>query len=153
LQTYSNRRAIVVSHYLIQNGFNASFGAQGQATYDALKGNPNLFLMLCGHVTDGTEGQRQDTWNGNTVYTLMSDYQSLENGGDGWFRTLTFSPLNNLIHVSSYSPVLGQTETTASGNFTLSYSMTSNTVALHRQKQPKHREAMRVLKDPVARRG
>src|SRR3984893_375152 len=32
LQTYSSRRAIVMSHYLINDGFNASWRSQGQAT-------------------------------------------------------------------------------------------------------------------------
>ena len=50
LQTYANRRAIVVSHYLMETGTSTAFGNQGQATYDALKGNPNLFMMLAGHL-------------------------------------------------------------------------------------------------------
>ena len=47
----NSRRAIVVSHWIINAGFNATFGAQGQAIYDGLKGNTNLFLMLSGHVS------------------------------------------------------------------------------------------------------
>ena len=40
----------------------ATFGVQGQAIYDVLKGNPNLFLMLSGHVTP-PEGRRPvKTW-------------------------------------------------------------------------------------------
>ena len=59
LQTHSTRRGIVVSHYLINDGLNASWSNQGLATYNALKGNPNLFLMLAGHFTP-PEGQRTD---------------------------------------------------------------------------------------------
>ena len=51
LTAYSTRRAIVYSHYLIETGNPGSWGTQGQATYDALKDHPNLFLMLCGHVS------------------------------------------------------------------------------------------------------
>jgi hypothetical protein len=129
LQTYSTRRAIVVSHYILNGGLNASFSTQGQAIYDALKDSPNLFLMLCGHVTLITEGRRQDTFNGHTVYSLMSDYQSVTNGGDGWLRIMRFSPANNRIDVSTYSPVLGQFENTMGGQFSLSYNMQNGPVA------------------------
>jgi hypothetical protein len=128
LQTYSNRRAIVVSHYIINSGgdinsgVNATFSTQGKAIYNALKGNPNLFLMLSGHVTP-PEGQRKDVFNGNIVYTLLSDYQSRTNGGNGWLRLMEFSPANNQIRVKTYSPWLNQFETDSSSQFTLSYNM------------------------------
>jgi hypothetical protein len=125
LQTYSNRRGIVVSHYLINDGFNATWSPQGQATYNALRGNPNLFLMLAGHWTP-PEGQRTDVFNGNRVFTLMSDYQDSGGGGDGWMRILTFSPANNQIQVQTYSPFLDQSETTSSGQFTINYDMQGN---------------------------
>src|SRR5215813_1216508 len=126
LKTYSNRRAIVVSHYLINAGNPASFGSQGQATYDALKNNPNLFLMLAGHI--GEEGIRTDIFNGNTVYTLLADYQSRTNGGNGWLRILQFSPANNQIRVRTYSPYLNQFETDADSEFTLTYNMSGGSV-------------------------
>src|SRR5205085_6450845 len=44
LTTYSNRRAIVASHYILNAGNPATFGAQGQAIYNALRGHTNLFL-------------------------------------------------------------------------------------------------------------
>jgi hypothetical protein len=47
LKVHSGRQAILVSHYVLN--LNGSFGPQGQVMYDALKDNPNLFLMLCGH--------------------------------------------------------------------------------------------------------
>jgi hypothetical protein len=122
LKTYSDRRGIVVSHYIINAGFNASFGTQGQAIYTALKDNPNLFLMLSGHVSP-PEGQRSDTYQGNTINTLMSDYQGRTNGGNGWLRIMTFSPTNNTVHVQTYSPWLNTYETDADSDFTLTYNM------------------------------
>jgi hypothetical protein len=127
LQQFSSRRAIVVSHYIIVNGSNAAFGTQGSAIYSALKGNPNLFLMLCGHVTAGTEGQNVSTFNGNTIYTLMSDYQVLTNGGNGWLRLMQFLPSSNQIQMSTYSPWLKQSETSSSGQFAIPYRMQSST--------------------------
>ncbi len=121
LQTFSDRRAIVVSHYMIDPGNPGPFGVQGQAIYNALKGNSNLFLMLCGHVSE--EGRRQDTYNGNTVTTLLSDYQTRANGGNGWLRIMTFSPASNQVSVQTYSPTLNQFETDNSSQFAFAYPM------------------------------
>jgi hypothetical protein len=88
LSTYSTRRAIVVSHLIIYSGGN--FSSWGEEVYDALKANPNLFLMMNGHIT--AEAQRSDLFSGNTVYTLLANYQGLTNGGNGWLRILEFSP-------------------------------------------------------------
>ena len=121
LKAYSSRRGIVVYHDTVLTGNPANFSTKGQAIYDALKDNPNLFLMLGGH-TDG-EGRRVDTFNGNTVHTLLSDYQGRTNGGDGWLRILEFSPAANEIRVKTYSPTLGQYETDADSQFTLAYDM------------------------------
>jgi hypothetical protein len=129
LQTYSDRRAIVVSHYItdssgdISKGLNSSFGQQGRTIYNSLRGNPNLFLMLCGHIVVGGEGQRVDVFNGHTVYSLLSNYQSREGGGNGWLRTLHFSPQHNQLSVQTYSPWLSQFENDADSSFTLTYNM------------------------------
>lgn len=129
LTTYSNRRAIATTHYMINTGNPGSWGAQGQAIYNALSDHPNLFLLLGGHVHG--EGRRQDTAvNGNVVNTLLSDYQDYINGGDGWLRIMTFSPVNDTIQVQTYSPTRnggsGDFQTDADSQFTLSYEMQSD---------------------------
>jgi len=121
LKTYPNHRAIVTSHWIVNTGFDATFSAQGQAIYNALKNNPNFFLMLCGHIAG--EGQRSDVFEGRTVYSILSDYQSRANGGNGWLRYYTFSPSNNVIRAYTYSPWLNQSETDADSQFVLSYKM------------------------------
>jgi len=122
LKEYANRRAIVVSHHLLE--LDATFGAPGLATYDALKDNPNLFLMLCGHRHG--EAKRVDISNGNTIHTLLADYQEGANGGDGWLRILKFSPLDDLIRVETYSPTLNLYETDSDSQFEQSYDMSSS---------------------------
>ncbi|WP_317898967.1 LamG-like jellyroll fold domain-containing protein [Aurantibacillus circumpalustris] len=117
LQTYPTRKAIVSSHWLLN--LNGTFGAQGQATYNALKGYPNFFLMLCGHVSG--EAKRTEVFNGNTVHCLLSDYQSRANGGDGWIRIVKFRPSLGKINVYTYSPKLNQSETDADSQFILDY--------------------------------
>ena len=80
--------------------------------------------MLGGHLD--TAGQRSDTFNGNTVYTLRSDYQFLESQQSGYLRILTFKPQTNQIKVETFSPVLASPKdylTDTGNDFTLSYDM------------------------------
>ena len=121
LQTYSNRRAIIASHWIINTGNPGSFGTQGQTLYNAFRDNPNVFLMLCGHVHG--EGRRTDTYDGNTIHSILSDYQGRTNGGNGWLRIMEFDPSSNLINVRTYSPYLNQYEQDGDSEFSLSYDM------------------------------
>jgi hypothetical protein len=127
LKAYPNRRAIVASHYIVGTGNPASFGTQGQAIYDNLKDNPNLFLLVCGHICG--EGRRSDVYQGRTVYSILTDYQCRSNGGNGWLRTMTFSPANDTITFKTYSPTLNQWETDADSQFTLPYDMPGTTAS------------------------
>ncbi|HWR26852.1 MAG TPA: PA14 domain-containing protein, partial [Candidatus Thermoplasmatota archaeon] len=119
-QTYSTRRAIVVSHSILNNAA-GDWTGEGINIYNALKDNSNLFLMLCGHMH--YEGRRADTYNGNVINTLLADYQDYPNGGNGWLRIMTFCPATNEIKVKTYSPYLDQYQTDADSQFTLSYTM------------------------------
>jgi hypothetical protein len=119
LKSHPGRRALLTSHYLLNP--DGTFGNQGLATWDALKDNPNLFLMLCGHLDQAA--RRTDTSGTTVTHTLLSDYQTQPNGGNGWLRILTFSPANDTLSVQTYSPTLDQSLTNASNQFTLPYDM------------------------------
>jgi len=121
LKTYADRRAILSSHYMIGTGFPGSWSAQGQAIYNEVKDNPNLFLMLCGHIHG--EGRRIDTYGDSVVHTLLSDYQAYPSGGNGWLRIMEFTPANNEIHVMTYSPWLDAWDTSADSDFVISYDL------------------------------
>ena len=90
-----------------------------------MKDNPNLFLLLGGHVAG--EGRRADVFEGRTVYSVLQDYQGRTNGGDGWLRYFIFSPANNTITAKTYrvsnplNPAPGAFETDADSEFVLSY--------------------------------
>lgn len=125
---YPDRRAILVTHYLIGSGNPAEFSPQGQSIYDALKGNPNLFLMIGGHIgSNGGEGQRVDTYDGSTVISLLVDYQNRVNGGNGMLRILRFNPVQNEILARTFSPYAnsgrGSFETDENSEFVLHYEM------------------------------
>ena len=126
LQTYANRRAIVVTHNNIGTGNPGAFSPAGQSVYDALKTNANFFLTLGGHVNPNGQGQRQDTFNGNTVYSLMADYQDWANGGSGYLRVMTFQPSNSTMQVQTYSPTLNTWLTDATNQFALGYNLQTN---------------------------
>ncbi|WP_193211413.1 Ig-like domain-containing protein [Luteolibacter marinus] len=117
LKAFPARRGIVITHYLVRDGFPAPFSTQGQAIHDALKGNPNLILMHGGHIHG--EGRRSDSFNGHTVHSLLADFQGRSNGGDGWLRLMTFHPSQDRIDIESYSPVLDQFETDDDSRFSL----------------------------------
>jgi hypothetical protein len=129
LKAHPDRRAIITSHWLINTSFpptKADWGGHGQAVYDNLKDNPNLFLMLCGHIHG--EGRRVDVFEGRSVHTVLQDYQNRsdgEGGGGSWLRYFTFSPANNAIHAKTFRTTTGAYETDADSEFTLSYNMAS----------------------------
>jgi hypothetical protein len=119
LKAYPTRRGIVCSHSLIETGDPGAWTPAGQAVYDSLKSNPNLFLMLCGDAIG--EGRRSDTFNGHTVLTLLANYEDRPHGEDGWLRILTFYPEENVLRVKTYSPTLDSLEADpdSSSQFTL----------------------------------
>jgi hypothetical protein len=117
LTRHSDRRAIVVSHDVLERGAGAAFTDQGAALYDALAHHDNLSLILGGHRPG--EGQRSDTAQGRTVHTLLADYQSRDDGGEGWLRILEFRPVTDTLSVRTYSPWLDRYEADADSAFVL----------------------------------
>ncbi len=126
LAANASRRAIVVTHSLLQAGTAwpspAPWSADGGTTiFPALSANPNLFLMLCGH-NHGT-GRRHELVGSRYIDVLLADYQSDANGGDGYLRTMEFSPANNVIRVKTYSPTTSGSKIDGDNQFELSYTM------------------------------
>ncbi|UCF67787.1 MAG: hypothetical protein JSV80_00355 [Acidobacteriota bacterium] len=119
LLSYPERRAIIVTHYMLTTA--GTFSGQGSAIYEKVKDNPNVFLMMGGHVWEAA--RRSDEYQGNTIHSILSDYQNRANGGNGWLRVMTFSPGKDEIFVQTYSPWLDQYEPDEPHQFTLSYDM------------------------------
>ncbi|HEY3311515.1 MAG TPA: LamG-like jellyroll fold domain-containing protein [Anaerolineales bacterium] len=124
LQTNGDRQAIIVTHNLLNGGTSTTFSTQGQTIYNALKANPNLFMILGGHLD--VAARRTDVFNGNTVYSLRSDYQSLDSQQSGYLRIMRFSPADDMIYVRTYSPTQNKDydkADAAQNNFVLPYVM------------------------------
>jgi hypothetical protein len=119
LRTFPNHRAIVISHQMLYPGGEWTY--DGKLIYDALKDNPNLFMMHCGH--DPEWGIRWDHHQGRSVVTLLSDYSSNPNGGDGYLRTLRFSPAQNLVEQKTYSPWNNKFKTLPGHSYSFNYDM------------------------------
>ncbi len=117
LRAHPHHFGIVVSHYLIDS--RAQWGDQGLRIYERLRTEPNLSLMLSGHIV--TEARRSDRRAGGFVHTLLSDYQSRARGGEGWLRLIRFFPNRREIGVFTYSPLLSRWEVDANSRFDLRY--------------------------------
>ena len=104
-----------------------------------IKINPQIFMVLCGHVFSGNEGEgsridKNDA--GYNVYSLLSNYQGRDEiikatkggirvydlpSGDGWLRLMTFDLDASSVHVQTYSPTLDRYETDADSDFTINF--------------------------------
>jgi autotransporter-associated beta strand protein len=77
-----------------------------------VQNSPQIFLVLSGHDygSGQTPGAARLLSNNNaarTVLQVLSDYQNLSNGGDGYLRKIMFDPGTNgrgTISVQTYSP-------------------------------------------------
>jgi hypothetical protein len=127
LTKYPNRKAIISTHsYLDQKG---DRGVGGPVIWRDLVGpNNNVFLILCGHVV-GDSGygasEKIDNLDNRMVYQLLSDYQGMPQGGDGWLRIMEFVPSENTIHVKTYSPYLDNYWTDSANQFEMFYPMSA----------------------------
>lgn len=132
LAAHQDRHAILVTHgYLDETGAR-NVHVMGSSEYlwtDLIVPNPNLNLVLCGHVH--AEYTRTDVLPGNrVVHQILADYQSDANGGNGWLRTMTFVPAYNQIQVKTVSPYLNAYKTGPASEFTLDYDMGAPAFAL-----------------------
>ena len=89
-----------------------------------IKRHRNIFLVVSGHVKGDGAGRLVSEGNaGNKVHQILANYQTLENGGNGWLRTLKFVPEENEIRVTAYSPTLDEFNRDGEHSFVLDYDM------------------------------
>jgi hypothetical protein len=108
LAEHPDRKAILGFHdYVLANG---QISATGQKLFnEVVKRNPNVFMVLSGHYTGAALNTVKVDDNGDgtperTVYQILSDYQELGEGGDGYMKLLLFNPADGTIQVKTYSP-------------------------------------------------
>ncbi|MCP4509593.1 MAG: metallophosphoesterase, partial [Fuerstiella sp.] len=112
-QRFPDHRVIVATHCYMRpdkrdTGCATSYkiaGNSGEQIWQKfVRRQPNIFLVVSGHVL-GVGLQASVNAAGGTVLEMLTDYQGLPNGGDGWLRSLQFVPAENKIHVKTYSPL------------------------------------------------
>ena len=129
---YPDHRVIVATHcYMRPTARDTSCatsykvaGNSGEQMWQKLvRKQPNIFLVISGHVL-GVGLQTSTNDAGGKVLEMLTDYQGLPNGGDGWLRTLKFVPSENKIDVITYSPLLDKYNKAAKETFSIPYRMT-----------------------------
>ena len=123
LKANPNRRGIVENHDILK--IDDSWSNQG--IYTALKDNPNLFLMVCGHMhtfTDGAAYREELGDDGHTIHIMLADYQLFSLTGNGYLRILRFSPADDKIYATTYSPYVDKYITSYPDQMEMTYDMT-----------------------------
>jgi hypothetical protein len=95
------------------DGIHGGQGKTAQEIYlELIRSHPNVVMAQGGHFD--ADLYRLDGRNGADlpVLEIVSDYQSLRNGGDGYLRIYDFDFPNDRIVVETYSPTLDRTRTT-----------------------------------------
>lgn len=137
LDRYPDRQAIITTHSLVNakgahqsddecREFHSAGKNGGVSMWEKLvheQHHDNLLLFLNGHDiwTKTGAARRTDIVRGRPIHQLLSDYQHLGDGGDGYLRLLTFMPAQKLIKVETYSPYLNSYLVDHSNDFVLSF--------------------------------
>lgn len=132
-ERYPEHRVIVATHCYMRpkardtgcaTSYNIAGNSGEQMWQKFIRKQSNIFLVVSGHVL-GVGLQTSINDAGGKVLEMLTDYQGLPNGGDGWLRSLTFVPSENKIHVRTYSPLLDKENKAEKETFSLDYQMTS----------------------------
>ncbi len=108
LERYSDRTAIILTHSYLKRS--ADYTTQGRVILDKIiKPSPNVLLVLCGHCREFSRRADEFDDNGDgtpdrTVYSVLSNFQDVKNGGNGYMRFLKFR--RDEICIYTYSPIL-----------------------------------------------
>jgi len=139
IQSNADKQVIIITHayqYFDNtrispcNSFDAQYygmGADndGDAMWAKLvRQYSNISMVLSGHEVRGAgqdaAGRRIDLGvNGNMVNQILSNYQNMTNGGNGYLRIMKFHPSTDAIDISTYSPYLNAFLTDANNQFTI----------------------------------
>ncbi len=131
LEAHPDHRVIVATHYYLRpegrRHDERPYGLDGagpeQLWNEFIRKQKNIFMVVSGHVS---AAHHQTSLNdfGAGVHEILCDYQSEDNGGNGWLQTLRFVPDENKVHVEAYSPTLQRSNPAPPHGYALDYSMT-----------------------------
>jgi len=103
-ESIPERRIIVLTHaYLAPDGDRSSIGNNIWNSF--ARKHENVTFVLNGHYTDGYASRLVSTGdNGNKVYQMFANYQTMTFGGLGYLRVVTLDPADRRVTVKTYSP-------------------------------------------------
>ena len=88
-----------------------------------ISGNSNIKFVFCGHTFPpsgyGTAERTTARSDSTLCHQMLQDFQELSPNGQSWVRELSFDYTNNLVYVSTYSPLLSTAMTTSDEQFVL----------------------------------
>ena len=122
---HSNHSVLVVFHDYLDAGGQARTSNGQQIWETVLKKHSNVAMVFCGHAENESHSHlasRGDT--SNTVHQLLSNYQHLRNGGEGWLRILDFSA-DGYVDVTTYSPLLNASRSEEHHQFSFALTATN----------------------------
>lgn len=123
LAANTDKFAIITTHDYLN--VDNSYTVAGQALWDDLiKNHDNIICVLSGHMDTATDHQGyrvDDTLGGQPVHQIQSDYQQLNNTGDGYLRVMRFVPSSRKIYVETYSPYTNAWLTDSENEFDVTY--------------------------------
>lgn len=137
LETYSEATALVVTHtYLYHDGTRTDSGddhAPGNYDERGLEGDynngeqmwqtelhshENVAVVHSGHHIGGPYVARSKAHaEGNRTHQMFMNYQTIDNGGDGWLRLITINTNTYNAKVHTYSPYLDEWSSASEESF------------------------------------
>ena len=132
IRAHPEHRVIVATHCYMtptgrENKSTRSYrltGNTGEQMWQKLTSkHANIFMVVSGHIL-GVGLQISKRPAGGSVIEMLTDYQGLPRGGNGWLRTMRFSPRENKIHIRAYSPLLDRENLDPRHTQSLPYDMT-----------------------------
>lgn len=135
VSNFDNLKVILVTHcYMYDDDTRVGAGDKynpreqfpewndGEQIWDKLvRKNAAFVMVLSGHIKgDGTGMLVSSTDEGSPVLQMLSNYQFLPHGGEGWLRILKFLPREGKLEVYTYSPWLDRFREEPDQHFTAS---------------------------------
>jgi hypothetical protein len=101
--TAIGRLSLATDRYM----YGVDFGNDGQNLWDSfIKSNPMIIAVVGGHFLSSihTASLVGVDDAGNLVTQFFTNYQTVQNGGNGYLSLMTFNPSAKIINITTYSP-------------------------------------------------
>ena len=131
ISEHKDRRVIVATHCYMRPTMREStsprsYGIEGNSGEELfqklIRKHKNINMVMCGHVLGVGLLKSKNDFD-NEVIEMLTDYQGLPKGGNGWLRILKFVPHENKIYVETYSPLLKKINPNEKHTYQLDYPM------------------------------